>query len=394
MTREAVLCKIRHFTFTKTMSNPMQGEKLVKLLVFLKSDPSNQGLLAEVGNEYLRLGHVAQSVEYFQLLVNAGNVKVGLAGLARGCMAENQFAAAMQHLLVLIADDPSNPVLHMNLGIAKYHMGDHQGAAEYFIQALTLGLESAEGYRYLSYCYHHLGDLSTAISYCEKWLAIAHGSDAMGRLSLLLFDDGDRARARVLATEAFSLNEMTSDALTVLGGLAIEDQRFADAARFFDSATQIRPDDGRAWLGRGLGLLQNRQFEDAVDDLEQAVRLMPSHPGTIITLGWAILLNGRLAQSEQLFRDAIKLDRNFAESHGGLASALALQLKQAEATQVAGVADRLDPHNFGSTYAKATLARAAGDVTRADKLMRRALQSPAAASIPAIAFLKNLLVER
>lgn len=371
----------------------MLPEKLAKLLVFLTSDPSNQGLLEEIGNEYLRLGQTTRSAEYFELLVQAGNVKGGLTGLARTCMAEHRFETASKFLSTLLTHEPLNPVLHVNIGIAYYYLSNYRGAAEYFTQALILGFESAEVYRYLSHCHHSLGELSVAIDYCEKWLTFGRDSEAVGHLALLLFDNGDRARAHLLASEAFSLNQMTPDALTVLGGLAIENQHFSEAKRYFDSAIQIRSDDGRAWMGKGLGLLQEHQLEDAIGHLKQAVRLMPSHAGTTVTLGWALLLNNKLPDSEQIFRDAIKLDRNFAEAHGGLASVLALQSQRAEATQVAAVADRLDPQNFGATYAKATLARANGDFTRADKLMRRALHSPNAAALPAIAALKDMLRE-
>lgn len=374
--------------------NDMQQEKLTKLLVFLKSDPSNRGLLAQVGNECLRLGQTALSAEYFELLVQAGDAKNGLDGLARTCMAEGRYEPALGFLSTLLADDVSNPILYVNIGVAHYHMSDYQVSVESLTHALTLGLESAEAYRYLSYCHHYLGELSLAISYCEKWLKMSNSSESMGHLALLLFDNGDRIRARAVALKAVSMSELTPDALNVLGGLAIEDQHFSEASRYFESAIKVRPDDGRSWLGKGLGFLQERQFENAITNLEQAVRLMPSHAGTTVTLGWAELLMGNFTQSEKIFRDAIKLDRNFAESHGGLASALALQARRAEATQVAGVADRLDAQNFGATYAKATLARAAGDLVRADKLMRRALQSSTAAAIPAIASLKNMLSER
>ena len=95
------------------------------------------------------------------------------------------------------------------------------------------------------------------------------------------------------------------------------------------------------------------------------------------------------ARAEQTFHTAIAADRGFAEAHGGLASALALQIKVTEAQVAARVADRLDPANFGAKFAQTVLLKIQGKNDAAQRLLARVLEhAPVPHSKPLIEHLR------
>ena len=96
----------------------------------------------------------------------------------------------------------------------------------------------------------------------------------------------------------------------------------SNAAALFEQVLQRESDNGRAWLGLGLVRLYQQDHQRAITALEKASQLMPRSAGTIVALGWAKVANKDMLGAEQVFRQAITADRNFAESHGGLAVSL------------------------------------------------------------------------
>ena len=90
-------------------------------------------------------------------------------------------------------------------------------------------------------------------------------------------------------------------------------------------------------------------------------------------LAWALLLQDKLDEARQAFEAALALDRNFGESHGGLAVALAMQGLQAEAEQSIERALRLDREGMSAQYARAVLRGEARDPRAIRQLATRLL---------------------
>jgi hypothetical protein len=86
-------------------------------------------------------------------------------------------------------------------------------------------------------------------------------------------------------------------------------------------------------------------------------------------------LRGDLQQAEQTFAQVLAMDRNFGESHGGLAVVHALQGKKAQAAEGAERALRLDPESLAAVYARMVLSGDTHDPTRFKKLALRLLSA-------------------
>jgi tetratricopeptide (TPR) repeat protein len=142
------------------------------------------------------------------------------------------------------------------------------------------------------------------------------------------------------------------------------------------------PDNPRALLGLGLVAIREQRHERAREVLEQAYALMPENFGTLAILGWTRIAVNDPIGAEQYFRRALEINRSFAESHGGLASALVLQDRCDEARTEIKLAKRLGG-SFGVGYAESILVglehgRAAGS----EVFTRRLLQLPERVRVP------------
>lgn len=85
------------------------------------------------------------------------------------------------------------------------------------------------------------------------------------------------------------------------------------------------------------------------------------------------MLLGNLEAAVQAFTAALDIDRNFAENHGALAVALAMQGRAQEADLQVQLAVRLDPAGASAQYAKLLLSGNGGDSAAIQRLAQRLL---------------------
>jgi tetratricopeptide (TPR) repeat protein len=124
---------------------------------------------------------------------------------------------------------------------------------------------------------------------------------------------------------------------------------------------------------RGFAALLANDLPGARAAFLKAVAAMPQHIGTWHGLGWTQIVQGDLAAAHSSFNTALALDRNFAESHGGLAVVLALQSKREMAAEHAELALRLDRANLSGRYAQALLSGEVKDASEVQRFARRLL---------------------
>jgi Tfp pilus assembly protein PilF len=106
---------------------------------------------------------------------------------------------------------------------------------------------------------------------------------------------------------------------------------------------------------------------------------MPDHIGTWHVLAWIEILLGNVPAAHSAFRRALALDRNFSETHGGLAVVDALQGREAEARLHIKRALRLDRQSVAVCYAELLLLRREGKTAQAKAVIDELLARPASA---------------
>lgn len=342
---------------------------------YIKADPRNATLWVALGDLYHRAGRLEEALASFERsLIEAPQSAAAKGRIASVCLSQQRFAEAEKILAELLRAEPHSAALVYNIGLAQFYQDKWREAQASFERALALGLKTRDAFSYRTRTLHHLGRMREAIESCEQWLAQAPDDGGKAYLALLEMDEGNMARAHELAREVLARDPENLNASTVAGSWSLEQQDMEAAERFFGHIVERQPKNGRAWLGMGLVQLYRQQHAPAIGALEEAVRLMPQHAGTIVALGWAKLAARDARAAERSFRHAIAVDRNFAEAHGGLASALAFQGRADEAKQEVKLAHGLDAMNFGGRFAQVVLLKMRGRTEMATELLAGLMQ--------------------
>lgn len=368
------------------MSVPAELEDSIKKYEsYVKADPHNALLWLALGDFYHRAGRFEEAIASFERsLIEAPGHAAARGRIASVRISQHRFGDAEAILHELLRTAPDDPALLYNLGLAQFYQDKWAESQESFSRAHSLGLKTNDNLAYLTRALHHLGKTREAIEFCTQWVTQAADDKSQAYLSLLEMDDGNMARARELAQQVLARDPDNIEAGTVAGTWSIEQQDMEAAGRLFSRILERQPNNPRAWLGLGLIRLYEQNHADAIAALEKAVSLMPDNSGTVVALAWARLAARDALGAEKVFRQAIAVDRNFAEAHGGLASSLALQARIDEAQQAIRIAKRLDPANFGARFAETVVLKTQGQAEQATQVLAELLDSAPVPGAPTL----------
>jgi tetratricopeptide (TPR) repeat protein len=297
---------------------------LFKAQVLLKKD-----------GEGAALGYLA---EYLKSTPDAREVRVAYAKqLARA----GRFAESRVEFEQLTRDEPDNPETYFTLGLIAMQTNDLASARTGFLKALELGYADPDAVRY------YLGQLAEADKNYEearKWFQqVSDGRqrfDAQLRVAVMLSKQGKLAEARewlsnlpveedaervqVVQTEALLLREAKNltEAYEVLSralakmpdsqellydhAMAAEKLDHLDVLeKDLRHLIQINPNHAHAYNALGYTLADRTdRLKEAVELLDQALKLSPDDPYILDSMGWALFKMKRLTESVDYLRRA------------------------------------------------------------------------------------------
>jgi tetratricopeptide (TPR) repeat protein len=345
---------------------------------YVRADPGNPLLWMNLGDLYHKIGRCEEAIACFERCLHDHPQYVSARSRVASVMiSQHRFAEAERALRHVLHESPQDANLLFNLGLTLYFQERWAEAGRHFARSIALGQSLPEAHAYLARCLHREGNMQAAIQACQHWLESAQGSESRGYLALLHMDHGDMPQAHRLALEVLRQDPDNTDAGIVAGTASMEEQEIAAAEEQFARILAREQDNARAWLGMGLVRMYRQQHAEAVSALQRAAELLPSSSGIFVTLGWAKIVARDLGGAEHVFRQALEVDRNFGEAHGGLASVLALQGRIDEARQVITRARRLNPQGFGAAFAQTLVLKQQGQQQEAiDLLSNLLMQAP------------------
>jgi tetratricopeptide (TPR) repeat protein len=299
------------------------------------------------------------------LLFDKANIFIG-----RG-----EFAAAIGILDRFRGLDPDNPGVLQNLALCNYCLGDFSKSHPDLEVLYAAGDRSAGVVRLLVSSCHHLGLLERAIAVADENQSLARLDSALAGVYALAYLDSSRAAdAAQFAAISLRANPNGIDALTVKATLSLAAGDIDRARIEFEGILNRNPQVGRAWIGLGSMALLKKDFSQAKSDLVRGVEFMPAHVGSWHMLGWTHFALGELAEAEHIFRHALALDRNFAETHGALASIAAIRGDAVQAEEMIAIALRLDSRSLAARFAQSVLTSRSGDSAASQQLVAGALR--------------------
>lgn len=343
---------------------------------YLAIDPDNQELLARVIDLSLAANDVERAMRHAQTaLQRYQDDAFFLSRLGTVHLASQQWTEAalvFEQLLARHADLN----LAYNLAYAYVWQGRHADAYAAMLPYLEAPELTPAMVTLMVRAMHHLGEGARAVALADAHLARC-GDDAtfLAAASLVCFDEGKLEQAEQLSAAALALGRAPIEALVTSGSLALGRIDSDTAIAQFQQALALNPVEGRSWSGLGTASLLKRDLPAAQQQLEQAVKHMPGHIGTWHLLAWSRIFAGQLDGALAAFKTALSLDRNFGESHGGVAVAQAMQGQREAAAASIDRALGLDGESLSARYAQMILAGQTEDPVRFRALAMRLLSS-------------------
>ncbi|CAH1208641.1 TPR_REGION domain-containing protein [Candidatus Nitrotoga sp. BS] len=146
------------------------------------------------------------------------------------------------------------------------------------------------------------------------------------------------------------------EALYQMGLKSFNSKNFEQAINYFNKAIRANSQQPHYWLALGFVSQAQGRFDEAAEYFCKALELNPSFAQAYYQLGTLYQIKGRLDEAVANFRLALKLLPDFSQAWNNLGSALNLQGKIDEATVAFLEAVRLKPdyvlayNNLGSAY--------------------------------------------
>uniref|UniRef100_A0A3B3BLI5 SKI3 subunit of superkiller complex n=2 Tax=Oryzias melastigma TaxID=30732 RepID=A0A3B3BLI5_ORYME len=208
-------------------------------------------MLAHKGRAYLTKGKIDRALQVSSELLDSNpDLAQGLALRALVYVAEGQQQLAEESLLKAVSQTPNTGEYYFLLGKLYWEMGpetrkDRSKAHTHFLKAAKLDPHLGCAFRYLGHYYREVAD--------------------------------DRGRAQGCYKKAFELNSDDNESGAASVDLSIEQGDMDTALRILQSVTEkATPGSAKwAWMRRGLYYLKVEQHQQAIADLQAALRADP-----------------------------------------------------------------------------------------------------------------------
>jgi Tfp pilus assembly protein PilF len=338
------------------------------------------------------------------------NPDLGPPGLlmAKLFLLDNQGPNGRAQLERAAAEAPDAPDVWLTLGKVALAEGRLAEAGLAFekarglVDAARLGDERKRALRMgalagLAAAAERRKDWRAAEAAARAWLAEDAGNvEARRRVAQASFYQGKADQALAELKKAATLDPKATPPAVVLAMLATERDDLEAAETYLKQAAAAQPGDGRVRRAYAAWLLDRGRPEEAKKEADAAAKASPDDDDVRLVAALVALRLGQHAESESALRALHeKAPGNFLISDRW-ARALAAQddpAKRQRAQQIAEMNLRLYPNNAQAIATGAAVARALGNLDRAEALLRSAVGGGQASS--EIAYeLARLVAER
>jgi len=160
-----------------------------------------------------------------------------------------------------------------------------------------------------------------------------------------------------------------------LGLALLQVDRVPEAIEHLEQALRIEPDYAEAHCNMGSALRRLGRFHEAVEQCEQALRIRPDYAEALNNLGNALFQAGNVTEAIRRWLDALRLNPDMAEAHNNLAVALVQQGRLPQAMEHFEQALRIRPDDAKTHYNLGVVLEQAGDIRGAASQWEQALRA-------------------
>lgn len=138
---------------------------------------------------------------------------------------------------------------------------------------------------------------------------------------------GDSSKAASLAAEALERKEETSELQVLIGVIAMEDKKYAEAARAFERASELDPSNSIALYNLSEALREEGRPQEAMGKLEEAIKLEPKRKLLPLKMRLAQIETGQKG-FEEIESEVIRRQNDEKQPWDWLMTAAAVHLSQ------------------------------------------------------------------
>lgn len=218
--------------------------------------------------------------------------------------AEEVFRQAMK----LEPANPHNAMLFSNIGIIQRHFNKYEDAIESFTYALNITPLSIPVLLNRGAVYMELGRTDRAyLDYCSILDQNKENVEALLMRAYIYIIRRDYKAARIDYNRSLQVEPFSYSGRLGLVSLNQKEKKFSDALEILNSMIIELPDDITLYLMRAGLAMDMEQYDLALLDLEEAMRINPKSPDVYLHRGELYLLQNKKVQAKQEFEKAMAL---------------------------------------------------------------------------------------
>jgi tetratricopeptide (TPR) repeat protein len=370
------------------------GEAAALYQEILAHERENAEALHLLGVVHHQQGDHAKAIELIgRAVALRPSVPAFHANLAEAYRATGQWDRAAGCCRAALNLRPDYPEALCNLGLALQGQGKRAEAIDQFRRALQLRPDLAAAHNNLGIALREVDQFEEALEHFRRAVELQPNfAPARTNLGQILLDRGRAEEALPHCQEAVRLQPNLAALHHNLGNALRALERYVDARAAYLEALRLEPDLAPAHAHLGLTLSREGRHGDALPWLKRAVELDPTsttfeeflaelymeqeepaaaiphweralaladgrRAGLHLSLGWAYQEEGRLAEAQQQFEAALRLQPDLASAHLNLGGLHEERGELAKAEEAFRTALRVQP-NFALPHARlATLLR-------------------------------------
>ncbi|MBI5658775.1 MAG: tetratricopeptide repeat protein [Nitrosomonadales bacterium] len=209
--------------------------------------------------------------------------------------------------------------MHYNLGNALKALGELDGAAESYREALALKPDYAEAHVNLGNTLQAQGKLEEAIGhYRSALLSRPDLADAHVNLGNALRAQDRLEEAAESYRRALALRPDHAETHFHLGLVSRALDNLDEAVACYRKALALKPDYAEAYNNLGIALRVQGKPDEAIEQYHKALALKPDYAEAFSNLGSALKNQGHLDEAIEYYRRALALKPDFVDAYSNL----------------------------------------------------------------------------
>ena len=197
--------------------------------------------------------------------------------------------------------------------------------------------------------HQHAGELQRAEQLYRKVLADEpRNSEALHLLGTLALQAGKPAVAYQLIQQAIQVSANIAEYWLNLGIAQIGLHQAQNALQALERALQLKPELAEAWYHKANALLRLGRLNEAVDCLRQAIKLRPKFAAALYRLGTVLLQQDKIDEAESCYRKSLQHNPKQPNLLVDLGNLLASRNHLAEAAACYQRALKLQPNHLAA----------------------------------------------